>query len=262
MRPSSTLSRGMDVPKASLTGASVPQAPHAAVVSLGNSGTRQWDLAQRLRKRPSNSRQLLGVDEAGPCGSWRSRDLTHKGQVCWGVAPSLRPPTPGERVKPNRREAVNLARLRRAGDLTPVDGPTVDAAAMRDLCRGREEARRARKTAQFRLTACLLRQERRYTGRAPWGPAHLRWLSAVVGPTPAPQIVCPDYSRAGTAHPARLNRLAQELPDQGQTWRLAPVVAALQARRRVPCTGAVTTVAERGDLPRFETPSQRMHDLG
>ena len=40
------------------------------------------------------------------------------------------------------------------------------------------------------------------------------------------------------------------------------MVEALQALRGVPCTVAVTTVAELGDLPRVENPRQLMHDLG
>jgi hypothetical protein len=35
----------------------------------------------------------------------------------------------------------------------------------------------------------LLRHDLRYTGSATWGPAHLRWLSEVVCPTPAQPIV-------------------------------------------------------------------------
>jgi transposase len=65
-----------------------------------------------------------------------------------------------------------------------------------------------------------------------------------------------------TAHRARLGRLAQELQDQGQTWRLRPVVDALQALRGVPFTVAVTIVAELGDLTRFDKPSQLMRYLG
>ena len=47
-----------------------------------------------------------------------------------------------------------------------------------------------------------------------------------------------------------------------QTWRLAPVVDALQALRGVQFTVAVTTVAELGDLTRFENPRQLMNYLG
>jgi transposase len=47
-----------------------------------------------------------------------------------------------------------------------------------------------------------------------------------------------------------------------QTWRLAPVVEALQALRGVPFTIAVTTVAELGDLTRFDNPRPLMDYVG
>ena len=65
-----------------------------------------------------------------------------------------------------------------------------------------------------------------------------------------------------TAHSERLGRLAQELQDCVQPWRLRPVVAALQALRGVQFTGAVTIVAALGDLTRFAKPSQLMRSLG
>src|SRR5262245_45080698 len=113
---------------------------------------------------PSQSPPLVCVSAAGPCGSWLSRSLTHTGHVCWGVAPSWSPKKPGDRVKPNRRDAIKLARLMRSGDLTPVYVPRVDDEAICDLCRARAEASRALKTAQLQLTALLLRQDIRYIG--------------------------------------------------------------------------------------------------
>jgi hypothetical protein len=76
----------------------------------------------------------------------------------------------------------------------------------------------------------------------------------VVGPTPAPQLVFPEYVRVVSAHPERLQRLDQDLQERVKTWRLAPVVEALQAVRGVQCSGAVTTVAPLGDLTRFTPP--------
>src|SRR5262249_15180144 len=225
---------------------------HAEVVSLGNIGTRPCDIDQLIRKMPSKSKHLIFVSEAGPCGYWLSRSLTKKGHVCWVVAPSLLPKKPGDCVKTNRRDAIKLARLMRSGDLTPVDVPQVEEAAMRDLCRAREETIRARKAVQCQLKALLLRHDIRSTGRATWNPAHLRWLSEVVCPTPAQQIVCQEYVRAVTDHTERLARLEQARTDQVQSWRLAPVVDALQALRGVQFPIAVTTVAELGALTRFD----------
>ena len=84
----------------------------------------------------------------------------------------------------------------------------------------------------------------------------------MVCPTPAQHIVFPEYVQTVTAQTERLGRLELELREQVHTWRLAPVVEALQALRGVQCTVAVTTVAELGDLTRFENPRQLMHYLG
>jgi transposase len=84
----------------------------------------------------------------------------------------------------------------------------------------------------------------------------------VVCATPAQQIVFQEYVRAVNEHTERLQRLEQALHDQVKTWRLQPVVEALQALRGVQFTVAVTLVAELGDLTRFENPGQLMKYLG
>ena len=140
--------------------------------------------------------------------------------------------------------------------------PAVDDEAIRDLSRAREETLRDLKAAKLRLKAFVLRHDIRSTGRANWSPAHLRWLSEVVCPTPAQHMVFQEYVQTVTAQTERLGRLELELHEQVHTWRFSPVVEALQALRGVQCTVAVTTVAALGDLTRFENPRQLMHYLG
>jgi transposase len=65
-----------------------------------------------------------------------------------------------------------------------------------------------------------------------------------------------------TAHTARLQRREQARHEPVHAWRLHPVVAALPARRGVPCTVAVTMVAAIGDLTRVDPPRERMQCLG
>ena len=259
---SSTLFVGMDVHTDSISVAYVPQDHGAEVTYLGSIGTRQADIDQMIRKMQSKATHLILVYEAGPCGYWLYRYLTKKGYDCWVVAPSLIPKKPGDRVKTDRRDAVQLARLARSGDLTVVYVPKVDDEAIRDLTRAREDAISDLKSAKFRLKAFWLRQDIRYVGRANWGPAHLRWLSEVVCPTPAQQIVFQEYIRAVNEHTERLQRLEQELQDHVKAWRLNPVVEALQALRGVQFTVAVTMVAEVGDLTRFDNPRELMKFLG
>jgi transposase len=262
MAQSRTLYSGLDVQKASIAVAYAAKDSGADVVYLGSLGTRQCDIDQRVRPLQSKAKRLVFVYEAGPCGSWLSRSLTKKGDDCWVVAPALIPKKAGDRVKTDRRDALQLARLMRSGDLPPVSVPKVEDAAMRDLCRAREDGLRALKAAKLRLQAFLLRHDIRSTGQATWNPAPLRWLSEVVCPTPAQPIVFHEYVRAVNAQTERLQRLEPALQAQGKSWRLTPVVEALQALRGVQCTGAVTTVAALGDLTRLENPRQLMGYVG
>jgi transposase len=185
-----------------------------------------------------------------------------QGQRCWGGAPSLMPNKAGDRVPTDRRDAVQLARLMRAGDLTPVAVPAVADEASRDLRRARDDAIRDRKTATCRRTAFGLRHDRRDTGRATWRPAPLRWRAAVVWATPAPQLGCQAYGRAVQAPTERVPRLDHARPEPVQAWRRPPVGAALEGLRGVPCPVAVTRGAARGDLTRVEPPRPGLHDLG
>jgi transposase len=165
-------------------------------------------------------------------------------------------------VKTDKRDAVTLARLARSGDLTPVYVPTVADEAIRDLARAREDALGDLNAARFRLKALLLRNDLRYTGRANWSAEHLRWLARLVFPTPAQQIVFQEYVRTGSERTELLRRLEAELLEQAKSWRFCPVVEALQALRGVQFTVAITTIAELGDLTRFDTPRQLMSYLG
>src|ERR1700750_1571622 len=86
--------------------------------------------------------------EAGPCGYGIQRQLIALKHDCIVVAPSLIPRRPGERIKTDRRDAINLAKLHRAGELTPVGVPDEAHEAMRDLVRARLDAVRTARQAR------------------------------------------------------------------------------------------------------------------
>src|SRR5947209_7081423 len=260
---SKTLFVGLDVHKDTIAVAYAAEDRSTEVVSLGMIGTRQRDIDKLIRKLESKGAPLTIAYEAGPCGYWLYRYLTRRGLSCIVVAPSLIPRKPGDRVKTDRRDAVTLARLLRSGDLSSIYVPTVDDEAIRDLSRAREDAVRDLKRHKVRLKAFLLRQDIRYEGRANWNAAHLRWLAHVVCSTPAQQIVFQEYVHAVSEQTERLRRLETELLHTAvKTWRLHPVVAAVQALRGLDLTGAVTLIAEVGDLTRFDTPRKLMSYLG
>jgi transposase len=258
-----TLYVGLDVHKESIAVAYAVEERGAEVVSLGSIGPRQSDLDKLIRKlQAKGAPTLVFAYEAGPCGYGLYRYLTEKGFSCLVVAPSLIPRQPGDRVKTDRRDAVTLARLLRSGDLTAVYVPRPEDEALRDLSRAREDALRDLKRSKRRLKSFLLRHDVRYEGRANWKPAHLRWLAHVVCPLPAQQIVFQEYVSAVTQQHDRKERLERELHERVASWRLAPVVEALQALRGVELTGAVILMAELGDLTRFDTPRKLMSYLG
>jgi transposase len=244
---------GLDVHNDSIAVAHAQGQSADPPVFVGAIGPRQADLDKLVRRRQAKTLDLGFAYEAGPCGYGLHRYLTGRGFPCQVVAPSLIPTKPGDRVKTDRRDAIELARLLRSGDLTRVYVPTVDDEAIRDLCRARDAARLTLKNAKLRLKAFLLRLGLHYVGRADWTNAHRRYLAKVVCPTAAQQIVFQESVRAVDE---QVDRLEAELLERAPAWRLDPVVQALQALRGVQWLVAITVVAGLGDLTRFDSSRQ------
>ena len=178
------------------------------------------------------------------------------------VAPSLIPSKPGDRVKTDRRDALSLAKLHRAGELTAVWVPDAAHEAMRDLVRARATAVRVLGKARQHLQGFLLRHGRIYAGWTTWTLAYRRWLTTLRFQHPAQQIVLQDYIHAIVDAEQRVARLAEQITALLPNWSLAPVVQALQAMRGVGQIVAVTVAAEVGDFSRFANPRQLMPYLG
>ena len=92
------------------------------------------------------------------------------GLDCILVCPSKVPRKPGERVKTDRRDADDLARLYRAGELTGIYVPEPEDEAMRDLLRARFQVGRQQHRARQQLKMYLLRHNLRYGGQTSWSP--------------------------------------------------------------------------------------------
>jgi transposase len=185
-------------------------------------------LAERLGRR---GERLHFCYEAGPCGYGIHRLLSGLGHDCAVVAPSLIPKKPGDRVKTNRRDATMLARLHRAGELTPVWVPDVAHEAMRDLVRARATAARVLTKARQHLTGFLLRHGKVYAGQRAWTLAYRRWLTTVRFHHPAQQIVLQDYIHAVDDAAERISRLVEQIELLLEHCSMAPVVKAIQAMR-------------------------------
>jgi transposase len=253
---------GMDVHKNSITIAIADQGRRGPARTYGAINNDLGALDKFCRKMVSTASELHFVYEAGPCGYGIYRHLTDKGFECMVAAPSLIPKKSGERIKNDRRDAKKLARLHRAGELTAVYVPDLEDEAMRDLTRAREDAVSATRKAKQQLKAFLLRHHIVFSGRSKWSKAYFNWLSDIAMAHPAQQVALQEYIDAVHENMHRVDRLTDQIKQLAPNWRLAPVVAALQAARGVSLIVAVTILAEIGDLNRFEHPDQLMGYLG
>jgi transposase len=252
---------GLDVHKNSIDVAIAGAGRNAEVRHYGAIGGDPDDLDRLVKKLAAAGRELHFVYEAGPCGYDIFRSLTDKGFDCAVVSPAHIPRSPADRVKTDRRDAMTLARLHRAGELTYVFVPREDDEAMRDLTRAREDAVKAQRVARQQLGGMLLRLGFRYQGKN-WSLKHLHWLADRKMPTPAQQVVFQEYINAINETTARIERLTQQIESLVISWRMAPVVSAIQALRGVSIIVAATMIAEIGDLTRFEHPRKLMAYLG
>jgi transposase len=200
--------------------------------------------------------------EAGPTGYGLHRLIGELGHECRVVAPSLIPRKPGDRVKTNRRDALSLARLLRAGELTAVWAPDERHEATRDLVRARSAAAFDLRVKRQQTGAFLLRLGRVYPGKKTWGGAHRKWLASQSFTHLEQRIAFEELLAAMGEAKARVARLEKAIGEAVPDWPLAPMVMGLMAMRGIDLVAATSILAEVGDLGRFRSPRELMAWLG
>lgn len=252
---------GLDTHKDSIAVA-VAQAGRQRAQYWGEIANTPEAIGKLLNKLSPEGEVLAICYEAGPCGYGIWRQVSAMGHECTVVAPGLIPRKAAERVKTDRRDALTLARLHRAGELTAVWVPGVQQEAMRDLSRAREDMKAAERRMRQRLSAFLLRHGHVYRGKSRWTQAHWRWIEQLKMATPVQQIVLSEYADAVQDAQRREQSLVRQIEQALPGWSLAPVVHALMALRGISLINACTVLAELGDITRFDHPGQLMAYLG
>jgi len=229
---------------------------------LGDIDNTAVAVRRLVKKLSGKYTRLVFCYEAGPTGYGVQRLIRDLGYECTVVAPSLVPKKPGDRVKTNRRDAVALAKLMRAGELTAVWVPDERHEAMRDLTRARGMAVVDQRAKCQQVTALLLRLGRHYAGKSKWGKAHWAWLNRQELGQPEQRIVFEDMLLTLRQAQERIKRLEEAIRAAVPEWSLEPVVTALMALRGIDLVSATVFLAEIGDLSRFRTPRELMGYLG
>jgi transposase len=229
---------------------------------LGEFDTSEAASRKWIAKLASKYSKLTFCYEAGPTGYGLHRLIESLGHRNIVAAPSLIPHKAGDHVKTNRRDAENLARLNRAGELTAVWVPDVRHEAMRDLSRARHAAIDDLKSKRQQISSLLLRLGLHYPGKKTWGKAHRNWLASIKLEQREQRFVLEELKLAERQAQERIDRIEAAIRAAVPEWSLCEVVAALQAVRGIKLINAVTLMAEIGDLTRFANARALMDYLG
>jgi transposase len=229
---------------------------------FGESDSADAPTRKLVSKLAAKYRSLTFCYEAGPTGYGLYRLIKSLGHECVVAAPSLIPKRPGDRVKTNRRDAVELAKLSRAGELTAVWVPDERHEAMRDLSRARQAAKKHLTSKRQQISSLMLRLGRRYSGKRSWGPAHMNWLMQQKLEHREQRTALEELLEGVRQECERVERLEQAIRDAVSEWSLAEVATALRAMRGIDLVAAVTVLAEIGDLSGFQNPRELMGYLG
>ena len=190
---------GLDVHKeqiaVAIAGAGAGAGRDGEVRLWGTVPNKPGAVERLVRKLGERHGRIECAYEAGPTGYGLCRQLAAMGIGCKVVAPSRTPKRPGDRIKNDTRDALTLARLLRAGELTFVWVPDEVHEAMRDLVRARQAASSDVRKARQRIQSFLLKEGRSY-GRKLWGYNHHVWLANQSFAQPAQQIAFQSYLNA------------------------------------------------------------------
>ena len=219
-------------------------------------------LIRRLFQRLTREGPVRACYEAGVSGYDLYRQITACGVECQVIAPALTPRRAGQRIKTDRRDAVKLVRLFRAGELTPIHVPDEAEEAVRDLVRCREDCQRDVLRWRHRLLKFLDRHGRLYVTGRNWPQQHWTWIRSQRFELPVLQRTFEATLFALEQALARVADLDKDVAAQADTEQYRIAVGWLRCFRGIDTLSAMILLAEIVDFQRFRHPRELMAYLG
>lgn len=200
--------------------------------------------------------------EAGVCGFVLKRRIESHGCKCAVIAPSLTPLKPGDRIKTDRRDALKLLAMFKAGLLTEVHAPDQKQEAARELTRCRQAAQENLKRVRHQLSKLLIRHGYVYSEGNHWTGKHLAWLQSLEFEEPLVQDVFDNYFTEMQHCLQRLASLDKQVEQLADSEPYKQVVGLLRCFHGIDTLTAITVITEIFDFGRFCSPGQLMSYLG
>jgi transposase len=220
-----------------------------------------------IKKMVSNIKKRTPADlkfcyEAGVCGFTLKRRIEALGCQCTVIAPSLTPIKPGDHIKTDRRDALKLLAMFKAGLLTEVHAPNAEQEAARELTRCRQTAQENLKRIRHQLLKFLTRHGYVYTNGNHWTQKHIAWLRNLEFEQPLLADVFDNYFTQMNHCLQRLDSLDRQAKNLAESERYKEIVGLLRCFHGIDTLTAITIITEIFDFGRFSCPSQLMSYLG
>ena len=255
---------GLDVHKDSITIAVLPE--HAKTPTRLDRLPNELPKLKRWLARVAKDGELRACYEASGAGYVLHRALVEWGYACDVIAPSLIPKRPGVQRKHDKRDAADLARLYRAGELTAVRIPSEAEERVRDVVRCRETFQREILKSRHYLLKFLARRGFVFREGTNWCTPHLTWLQHLTTDgsplNPRDRMVYREYHALLMYKLQRRDALDQEIAGLAELPTLAPMVRRLQCFRGISLHSAMVLATEIVDWRRFEHARQLACYLG
>jgi transposase len=168
----------------------------------------------------------------------------------------------GERVKTDRRDALDIAWMLRRGEAESIAIPSRGDEAVRDLLRCRGDLKEELKRTKQQLLKFLLRKGYRYESDRYWTGKHRKWMKSLVFDLPLEKLTFEEYLTQIDSLEQRIERLDKTIAETAETDAYRERVQKLRAFKGIDYVTALSLVVEIGDFRRFPNAGALMSYLG